>query len=59
MSDFDPTTTFFILYESMGVWLWALLGLALILQIGVVMSALRLYHSIAPAKRRSARVLWH
>lgn len=42
MSDFNPETLFFILYESVGVWLWLLLGLAVALLVGIVMSALKL-----------------
>lgn len=42
MSDFDPVAIFFILHESMGVWLWLLLGAALVLLAGIVMSVLRL-----------------
>lgn len=51
MSDFNPITLFFILYESVGVWLWLLLGLALVLFIGIVMSALKLYRADRPMKR--------
>lgn len=43
MSDFNPMALFFILYESMNVWLWVSLGLALVLVVGIVASALRLY----------------
>lgn len=43
MSDFNPMALFFILYESMNVWLWVSLGLALVLVVGIVVSALKLY----------------
>ncbi|MDT3683670.1 MAG: hypothetical protein RO009_01325 [Pseudorhodoplanes sp.] len=51
MSDFNPITLFFILYESVGLWLWLLLGLSLVLFIGIVMSALKLYRADRPMKR--------
>ncbi|MBN9581169.1 MAG: DUF5368 family protein [Afipia sp.] len=51
MSDFNPITLFFILYESMGVWLWLLLTLALVLFVGIVASALNLRRAGRPAKR--------
>lgn len=51
MSDFDPVTVFFILYESMGIWLWLLLCLAVVFLVGIVVSALRLYRSGAPMRR--------
>lgn len=51
MSDFNPVSLFFILYESMGVWLWLLLGLALVLLVGIVMSVLRLYRAGRPMTR--------
>lgn len=51
MSDFNPVTVFFILYESMGVWLWPLLGLALLLLAGIIMSALKLRRAGRPVKR--------
>ncbi|HLS69565.1 MAG TPA: DUF5368 family protein [Kiloniellales bacterium] len=49
MSDFDPVTLYFILYESMGFWLWLLLSFALILLVGIVASVLKL--------RRAGRAL--
>ncbi len=51
MSDFSPVTMFFILYESLGVWLWLLLGLALVLLTGTVASALKLRRVGAVMKR--------
>lgn len=51
MSDFDPTTVFFILHGTMGVWLWALLGLALVLLAGIVVSVLKLYRAGRAMKR--------
>lgn len=41
MSDFNPITLFFILYEGAGAWLWLSLGLALALFWGVAASVLR------------------
>lgn len=51
MSDFNPETLFFIVYESMGLWLWLLLGLAVVLLIGIVTSAIRLHRSGRPMTR--------
>lgn len=51
MSDFNPASLFFILYESMGAWLWVLLGLALALLVGIVMSALKLHRADLPMRR--------
>lgn len=51
MGDFNLVTLFFILYESMGLWLWGLLGLALVLLIGIVVSALKLYRAGRAIKR--------
>ena len=51
MSDFNPETLFFILYESIGVWLWLLLGLAFVLLVGIIMSALKLYRAGGSMKR--------
>lgn len=51
MSDFNPETLFFILYESIGVWLWLLLGLAVVLLAGIVMSALKLHRAGRSMKR--------
>lgn len=36
MSDFNLTSIYFILSESMGFWLWALVALALVLLAGIV-----------------------
>ncbi|MBX3553102.1 MAG: hypothetical protein KF697_11655 [Pseudolabrys sp.] len=51
MSDFDPTSLFYILYESMGVWLWFLLGLAAVLLFGMIVSARRLMRVGGSLKR--------
>lgn len=51
MSDFNPETLFFILYESIGVWLWLLLGLVVVLLAGIVMSALKLHRAGRSMKR--------
>jgi hypothetical protein len=51
MSDFDPVAIFFILHESMGVWLWLLLGAALVLLAGMVLSVLRLRRAGRSAMR--------
>lgn len=51
MSDFNPVTLFFILYESLGPWLWVLLGLAIVLLAGIVSSFLRLRRSGGSASR--------
>jgi hypothetical protein len=51
MSDFDPVAIFFILHESMGVWLWLLLGAAVVLLAGIVMSARRLRRAGRSAMR--------
>lgn len=51
MSDFNPVTLFHILHESMGVWLWLLLGLALVLLVGIVRAALTLRRAGRPMKR--------
>ncbi len=45
MSDFDPVTLFFILYEGVGAWLWLLLGVALALLFGIVVGALKLHRA--------------
>jgi FtsH-binding integral membrane protein len=50
MSEFDPVTLFFILFESMGVWLWQLLGLALVLLVGIVASAAKLHRAQRPMR---------
>ena len=51
MSDFDPVTIFYILYESMGAWLWVLMGLALVLLLGVISSFMKLRRAGRPALR--------
>jgi hypothetical protein len=51
VSDFNPVTLFFILQESLGVWLWLLLALALVLLVGIVMSARKLRRAGRPASR--------
>ena len=50
MSDFNPTTIYFILSESMGGWLWVLVALAFILLTGIVSGGIKLRKA-----RRSAR----
>lgn len=42
MSDFNPATLFYILHESLGLWLWALLALAFGLLTGIVSSFVKL-----------------
>ncbi len=51
MSDFDPVTIFYILYESMGMWLWVLTGLALVLLLGVISGFMKLRRAGRPASR--------
>ena len=51
MSDFNPVTLYFILYEGMGAWLWALLALGLLLVAGIVFGVVRLRRARRPAKR--------
>lgn len=51
MSDFDLATIYFILSESMGIWLWVLLALALVLLAGIVTGVVRLRKTDRPAKR--------
>lgn len=51
MSDFNPTTIYFILAESMGFWLWALLALALVLLAGIVTGIVKLRGAGRPARR--------
>lgn len=50
MSDFHPVTLFFILQESLGVWLWLLLALALVLLVGIVVAVRKLRHAGLPMK---------
>lgn len=51
MSDFDPVTLFHILHESVGVLLWLVLGAAVLLLLGIVMSVMRLRRAGRPATR--------
>jgi len=51
MSDFDPVTLFFIVHESLGAWLWLLLGMALALLVGLVTSARGLRRAGQPMAR--------
>lgn len=51
MNDFDPVTLFSILHEGMGLWLWLLLGIALVLLAGIVASWLTLRRAGRPARR--------
>jgi len=51
MADFNPVTLYFILYESLGAWLFALAGAAFLLLAGVIAMALRLRRADRPARR--------
>lgn len=51
MSDFNPVTLFFILSESMRIWLWALVALALLLLAGIAVGIVRLRRTGRPARR--------
>lgn len=51
MNDFNPVTLFFILFESMGVWLWALVALALVLLVAIALGVIRLRKVGRSAKR--------
>ena len=51
MSDFNPVTLFFILSESMGGWLWALVALAVLLLAGIVAGIIKLRRTNQPARR--------
>ena len=51
MSDFNPVSMFFILYESMGVWLWLLLGLAAVLLAGIFLTMRNLLRTGASLRR--------
>lgn len=51
MSDFNPITLFFILYESLGSWLWLLLGLAAVLLAGIVSGFVKLRRAGRSASR--------
>lgn len=51
MSHFNPVTLFFILYESFGLWLWILLGLAAVLLAGIVSAFMKLRRAGRPVSR--------
>lgn len=51
MSDFNPVTLFFILSESMGVWLWLLVAAGLLLLAGIVFGLSRLRRAGRSARR--------
>lgn len=51
MSDFNPVSMFFILYESLGVWLWLLLGIAAVLLAGIFLTMRKLLRAGASLKR--------
>ncbi len=51
MSDFNPVSMFFILYESAGIWLWLLLGLAILLLAGIFLTWRKLWRAGASLKR--------
>ena len=51
MSDFNPVTLFFILSESLGIWLWALVALAVVLLVGIAAGVVRLRRTDQPARR--------
>lgn len=51
MSDFDLTTIYFILSESMGGWLWGLVALSLLLLAAIVAGIMRLRKNGTPARR--------
>lgn len=51
MSDFNPLTLFYILSESMGFWLGALIVAALILLAGILLGVTRLRKADRSAKR--------
>lgn len=57
MDDFNPVTLFFILYESIGVWLFVLAAAALALLLGVVAAMVRLRRIGRPAGRPLAAAL--
>ena len=54
MSTFDPVTLFYILYETMGAWLWVLLATALALLVGILSAVVKFRRARCPA----ARPLW-
>ena len=51
MNDFNPVTLFFILSESIGGWLWALVALALLLLAAIVAGTIRLRKNGTPVRR--------
>lgn len=51
MSDFNPITLFFILSESLGGFLWLLIGAAVLLFAGIVFGLTRLRRVGRPARR--------
>ena len=51
MDNFNPFTMFAILQESLGLWLWGLLLIALVLIIGVVSGAMKLRFARRSLKR--------
>lgn len=51
MSDFDLTTIYFILAESMGGWLWVLVALALLLLAAILAGIMKLRSTGAPGRR--------
>ncbi|MFC5384616.1 DUF5368 family protein [Aquamicrobium segne] len=51
MSDFDLTTIYFILSESMGGWLWGFVALALLLLAAIVAGIMTLRKNDTPARR--------
>ncbi len=57
MSDFNPTSIYFILAESLGIWLWVLAGLAVVLGAGIVAGIMRLRAAGRPARRPTMAAL--
>ncbi|MFC5386490.1 hypothetical protein ACFPLB_10980 [Aquamicrobium segne] len=51
MSDFDLTTIYFILSESMGGWLWGFVVLAVLLLAAIVAGIMTLQKNGTPARR--------
>lgn len=51
MSEFHPTTLYFIMFESLGGWLWLLIALAVALFWGIVNGARKLHEAGRPATR--------
>jgi hypothetical protein len=50
MSDFNPVTLSFILYESLGAWLWFLLASGVVLLAGIAFGLLRLRRASRSAR---------